>query len=255
LTDFLTLHGGTWLVVLAVILVSGWVHGALGLGFPLLATPALATIMDVRSAILVTLLPTMAVNIASIANHRGRLEETRQYGPLILFILLGSLLGTSILAIADPEPFRLLLAALILLILWGKVRIRATTISNRPLAVMAITGLASGMAAGITNVMVAILIIYFLALGTARDVMVPAMNACFLVGKAAQILVLALAGLVSLGLLLETAPLALGAVLALQLGQRAQAGLPAESYQSLLRGLLLLLALILLWQFFAGYFA
>jgi len=255
LTDFLTLHGGTWLVVLAVILVSGWVHGALGLGFPLLATPALATIMDVRSAILVTLLPTMAVNIASIANHRGRLEETRQYGPLILFILLGSLLGTSILAIADPEPFRLLLAALILLFLWGKVRIRATTISNRPLAVMAITGLAAGMAAGITNVMVAILIIYFLALGTARDVMVPAMNACFLVGKAAQILVLALAGLVSLGLLLETAPLALGAVLALQLGQRAQAGLPAESYQSLLRGLLLLLALILLWQFFAGYFA
>ncbi|MGA0264595.1 MAG: TSUP family transporter [Lysobacterales bacterium] len=255
MTDFLTLHGGTWLVVLAVILVSGWVHGALGLGFPLLATPALATIMDVRSAILVTLLPTMAVNIASIANHRGRLEETRQYGPLILFILLGSLLGTSILAIADPEPFRLLLAALILLFLWGKVRIRATTISNRPLAVMAITGLAAGMAAGITNVMVAILIIYFLALGTARDVMVPAMNACFLVGKAAQILVLALAGLVSLGLLLETAPLALGAVLALQLGQRAQAGLPAESYQSLLRGLLLLLALILLWQFFAGYFA
>ena len=255
MTDFLTLHGGTWLVVLAVILVSGWVHGALGLGFPLLATPALATIMDVRSAILVTLLPTMAVNIASIANHRGRLEETRQYGPLILFILLGSLLGTSILAIADPEPFRLLLAALILLFLWGKVRIRATTISNRPLAVMAITGLAAGMAAGITNVMVAILIIYFLALGTARDVMVPAMNACFLVGKAAQILVLALAGLVSLGLLLETAPLALGAVLALQLGQRAQAGLPAESYQSLLKGLLLLLALILLWQFFAGYFA
>jgi len=168
---------------------------------------------------------------------------------------LGSLLGTSILAIADPEPSRLLLAALILLFLWGKVRIRATTISNRPLAVMAITGLAAGMAAGITNVMVAILIIYFLALGTARDVMVPAMNACFLVGKAAQILVLALAGLVSLGLLLETAPLALGAVLALQLGQRAQAGLPAESYQSLLKGLLLLLALILLWQFFAGYFA
>lgn len=255
MTDFLTLHGGTWLVVLAVVLVSGWVHGALGLGFPLLATPALATIMDVRSAILVTLLPTMAVNIASIANHRGRLQEARQYGPLILFILLGSLLGTSILAIADPDPFRLLLAALILLFLWGKVRIRATTISNHPLAVMAITGLAAGIAAGITNVMVAILIIYFLSLGAARDVMVPAMNACFLVGKAAQILVLALAGLVSLGLLLETAPLALAAVLALQLGQRAQAGLPAESYQSLLRGLLLLLALILLWQFFAGYFA
>lgn len=255
MTDFLTLHGGTWLVVLAVVLVSGWVHGALGLGFPLLATPALATIMDVRSAILVTLLPTMAVNIASIANHRGRLQEARQYGPLILFILLGSLLGTSILAIADPDPFRLLLAALILLFLWGKVRIRATTISSHPLAVMAITGLAAGIAAGITNVMVAILIIYFLSLGTARDVMVPAMNACFLVGKAAQILVLALAGLVSLGLLLETAPLALAAVLALQLGQRAQAGLPAESYQSLLRGLLLLLALILLWQFFAGYFA
>ena len=59
-------------------LFAGLVHGTLGLGFPMVATPMLATMMDVRSAILVTLLPTMAVNIASIANSRASLAGTRR---------------------------------------------------------------------------------------------------------------------------------------------------------------------------------
>ena len=39
------------LAVVCVILFAGLVHGTLGLGFPMVATPLLATMMDVRSAI------------------------------------------------------------------------------------------------------------------------------------------------------------------------------------------------------------
>ena len=42
--------------------------------------------------------------------------------------------------------------------------------------------------------------------------LVPALNSCFLVGKTSQIVVLAIAGLVSLRLVLETAPLAAAGV-------------------------------------------
>ncbi|MBT8437688.1 MAG: sulfite exporter TauE/SafE family protein [Gammaproteobacteria bacterium] len=237
------------LAIVAVMLFAGLIHGTLGLGFPMVATPILATMMDVRSAILVTLLPTMAVNIASIVNNKSTLKNTRQFLPLVIFALLGSLLGTGILATTDPAPFRMVLAGLILLYLWNNLRIPRQWLESNALLAMVFFGLSAGIAAGTTNVMVAILIIYFLSLETPRSTMVPALNSCFLVGKLSQIVVLAIAGLVGFRLLLETAPLALAAVIALLLGQRLHARIQVSTYQSILRKLLLLLALILIYQF------
>ena len=237
------------IAIICVMLFSGLIHGTLGLGFPMVATPMLATIMDVRSAILITLLPTMAVNIASIVNSKPRLETARQFSPLIVFALLGTVIGTSVLATADPAPFRILLAALILLYLWNGLRIPRQWLENHALLAMALFGVTAGMAAGTTNVMVAVLIIYFLSLETPRATLVPALNSCFLVGKASQIVVLAIAGLVSLRLVLETVPLALAAVIALALGQRLQHRIQVATYQAILRKLLLLLAIVLIYQF------
>ena len=237
------------IAVVCVILFAGLVHGTLGLGFPMVATPILATMMDVRSAILVTLLPTMAVNIASIINSRESLASTRPFIPLVSFTLLGSIAGATVLAITDPAPFRILLASLILLYLWGSLRISRQWLEHHSLLAMAGFGIAAGLAAGTTNVMVAVLIIYFLSLDTARATMVPTLNACFLVGKASQILVLAIAGLVGFGLILETTPLALAAIAALLLGQRLRLRIDVATYQSILRKLLLVLAAILIYQF------
>lgn len=237
------------IAIICVMLFSGLIHGTLGLGFPMVATPMLATIMDVRSAILITLLPTMAVNIASIVNSKARLETARQFSPLIIFALLGTVIGSGVLAITDPAPFRVLLAGLILLYLWNGLRIPRKWLENNALLAMALFGVSAGIAAGTTNVMVAVLIIYFLSLETPRSTLVPALNSCFLVGKASQIVVLAFAGLVSFRLVLETTPLALAAVIALALGQRLQHRIQVTTYQAILRKLLLLLAIILVYQF------
>lgn len=235
--------------IIAVMLFAGLVHGTLGLGFPMVATPMLATMMDVRSAILITLLPTMAVNIASIANNKSSLASTRPFLPLVLFALLGSIAGASVLAVTDPAPFRIVLAALILLYLWNGIRIPQQWLMNNSLLAMAIFGLIAGVSAGTTNVMVAILIIYFMSLDTPRSTLVPALNSCFLVGKMSQIVVLAIAGLVSARLMLETAPLAVAAVIALLLGQRLQPRIQVNTYQAILRKLLLILAIVLIYQF------
>ncbi len=235
--------------IVGVMLLSGLVHGSLGLGFPMVATPILATMMDIRTAILITLLPTMAVNVASIVNSKSSLNSTRVFLPLVGFALLGSVIGSGILAIVDPAPFRALLAGLILLYLMNNLRIPAAWLEANGLLAMVLFGLAAGFSAGTTNVMVAVLLIYFLSLQTPRDTMVPALNSCFLVGKLSQIIVLSAAGLVSLQLVVETTPLALAAVLALLLGQKIRHRIKVETYQSLLRVLLLVLAVILIVQF------
>jgi len=235
--------------IIGVMLFSGLIHGTLGLGFPMVATPVLATMMDVRSAILVTLLPTMAVNLASIASSRSGIQAAGQFLPLIGFALLGSVIGASVLATTDPAPFRILLATLILLYLWNGLRIPRQWLETNALTAMALFGIFAGFAAGTTNVMVAVLIIYFLSLETPRPTLVPALNACFLVGKASQIIVFAIAGLLSLRLVVETLPMAAAAVAALWLGQRLQARIEVATYHAILRKLLLLLALVLIYQF------
>jgi hypothetical protein len=237
------------IAIIAVMLFAGLIHGTLGLGFPMVATPMLATMMDVRSAILITLLPTVAVNIASIANNKSSLASTRPFLPLVFFALLGSILGASILAMTDPAPFRIVLAGLILLYLWNRIRIPRQWLVDNSMLAMAVFGLIAGISAGTTNVMVAILIIYFMSLDTPRSTLVPALNSCFLVGKVSQIVVLSIAGLVSARLVLETAPLAVAATIALLLGQRLQPRIQVSTYQAILRKLLLLLAIILIYQF------
>ena len=114
---------------------------------------------------------------------------------------------------------------------------------------MALFGFASGFAGGTTNVMVAILIIFFLSLEVPRPSMVPVLNACFLAGKVSQIAVLSLAGLVSFDLLTKTLPLALVAVLALQFGQRIREKIALGVYRRILHGLLVILASVLIVQF------
>jgi len=96
--------------------LAGLVHGALGLGFPMVATPIVAVTLDVRTAIILTLLPTITVNIASIVGSKGYGDSLRRYRALIGAVIVGSVVGAWILAIADPSPFKL---ALVLLVQFG----------------------------------------------------------------------------------------------------------------------------------------
>jgi hypothetical protein len=86
----------------AIILFAGLVHGTLGLGFPLMATPLLALFVDVRSAILITLLPTVAVNVASILHGGQWRDSIGRYWPLAVYALIGSVVGTSFIVVSDP---------------------------------------------------------------------------------------------------------------------------------------------------------
>ena len=76
------------------------------------------------------------------------------------------------------------------------------------------------MAAGSTNVMVPILIIFALELGLKTTTMVQMFNMCFLAGKLAQMAIFAAAGLFGPTLLVQTAPLAAVALLALLLAPK-----------------------------------
>jgi len=238
----------------AILFAAGLVHGTLGLGFPLVATPLLALFVDVRSAILITLLPTAAVNIASIIRGGHWRDSIGRYWPLAAFALIGGFLGSTLIVVGDPAPFKLVLAGLILLYLAsGRLgSFKMTWVSQHRIWSMLVFGLVAGVSAGSTNVMVPILIIYALEMGLRTTAMVQVFNLCFLAGKISQIVVFAAAGMLTTPVLLLTAPLAGVALAALLIGMAFRDRIRGDTFRTLIKWVLFVIALVLIGQYFLG---
>jgi len=56
----------TYILVGVALLVAAFVKGATGLGFPLIATPTVALLLDIRTAITVLILPNLFMDSAQV---------------------------------------------------------------------------------------------------------------------------------------------------------------------------------------------
>ena len=66
-----------WLIayIVLVIGISGWVQGALGLGFPTIATPLIATVTSMQVAVVVVLIPCIASVLVNILRSTGFMDQ------------------------------------------------------------------------------------------------------------------------------------------------------------------------------------
>lgn len=239
---------------LPAVALAGLVHGVFGIGFPLVATPLLALITDVRTAVLLTLLPTVAVNLTILLRGGGSGAVVREHWRILPFSLVGAGIGTLLLAAFDPRPFLLLLAAAILVYL-NQDRLQSVDLGwvhHRRMTAYGIFGLASGLMAGMVNVMLPVLIILAMELRLSGDAMARFFNMNFLGAKLVQILLFTLTGLLSWSLAGASVFLVPAALLAVFVGGRLRRRISEERYRSVLRGLLWVMAGILVLRFAAG---
>jgi hypothetical protein len=246
--DFSAIH---WLSLSAIILGAGLIHGTFGIGFPMVATPLIALFLDVRSVMLMLLLPTMCINLANIFKGGNWKESIGRYGWLAAYGAVGSGLGTRLLVVTDPDPYRLLLSGAILLYLnMHRFGMRMEWVRQRPRLAYAVFGLTGGFLAGTVNVMLPPLVIFALEMGLAPTAMIQTFNFCFFFGKLTQGATFAASGLLTGAILLSTLPVALLALAALLAGMRARDRIDTDSYRGWLRRLLYGIAVLLAGQFF-----
>lgn len=248
----MTFGGEDILIALTVSLIAGLVHGAFGLGFPMVATPILALLTDVQTAILLTLAPNIAVNLWSLIRGGDWWESVVRYWPVALWMLAGSAVGTLILVALDPNPFRLLLAATVVLYLLSDrlKQVDWSWIRRHPEPSGIGAGFFGGVLGGTVNVGGPVLMIYFLELRIAPLVLVQAINLCFLLGKTMQTLTFSVLGVLNAELLWLSLPLGVVALVGLRLGMGIRERVVADTYRGWLRALLWLLCGLLVVQFF-----
>src|SRR6188508_3381828 len=237
-----------------VCLLAGFAHGAIGFGFPLVATPLVALVVDMKSAI--TLLAPVTLVLVVISALRGGpvTELVRRFWFLPLGISVGAWLGTHLLLAAPPEPFTLVLA-LVLLFYLNLERIgrgRSALVERWRAAFGLAFAFTAGIFEAIANVAGPILLVYFMLLGAAPAQIVQTLNMCFTVGKGSQVGTLAASGALGPAAWLAVAGLSVPAVAALAFGMRVRDRIDAQTYRAWLRKALWVMAALLILQFAHG---
>src|SRR5436189_2682297 len=92
-----------WLVF-AIVLAS-LIHGALGFGFPFVATPLIAIALDMHTAVVTLVVPTLAITVVNIAKSGPIIPVLRRFWRMPFFALLGAAVGTSVFIIAPSVPY------------------------------------------------------------------------------------------------------------------------------------------------------
>ena len=239
-----------WAGVVVVMFAAGLTQGAVGFGFPAVSTPILVLMTDVKTAIILNLLPNFTVNCIHMLRGGNWGESLGRYWPVAAWVLVGSFLGAQFLIHSPQEPIRLLLGLSIFAYLYQHVlaRLDWSWLSRKRKLSAMVFGLAGGFFSGTVNQALPPLLVYFTLLNLEAVAMTQILNLCFLGGKTVQAATLAAAGEIRVAQAFANVPLAIVGVAGLYLGMAVQKRVSADTYKRVLRYILFVIAIILLWQ-------
>lgn len=238
-----------WGLGLAGVAIAAFVKGAVGFGFPLIATPLLALATDVRTAVAVLLIPNIVMDGVQVVRRPGLTATLRRHAPLLLAGVAGTVIGTHFLVVVSTRALLLVLGLTLLAFVALSAARPAWRLGpglERPLAPG--VGLVAGTLGGLTNTPGVALAPYYYALGLPKAEFVRVLATTFLVFKLAQfgavwqvglldrarILAALLASAVSLGLF--------------ALGLRAQDRVPQATFNRAVLALLTLVSLAMVYR-------
>jgi len=218
------------------------VKGSIGFGFPLVATPLLALVVDVKTAFAITIVPNIVMDTIQVA-RRGRVLAT--IGRLAVvtgFSVVGAALGTRLLVVLSERIAMTVLGAFALVFVassFARTVPRLPARWERPLA--PVVGLAAGLLTGLTNVTGTPLLIYFQALGMDKQEFVRSIALVFIAAKLTQLAATGWYGVLTGRLLLASVGLTAVGLVGFAAGLRFQDRLVERTFRRLVLGFLALI--------------
>lgn len=104
-------------ILIAGLGVAGLAKGISGMGLPLIATPILAGVFGPRAAVTIVTIPIFVANTLLVAQgFRGR-PPLRELAPFVVSSVVGTAIGTLLLALLDQRTFAVLISAMVAIFL------------------------------------------------------------------------------------------------------------------------------------------
>ena len=226
-------------------LLAAIVKGAIGFGFPTLGTPLLALVVDVKTAVAVLVIPNMVMDGLQLRRSGPIGDAPRRLAPLLLFTMIGTVIGTKLLVALSPRAATMILGVFILgYVLLDLARFSPRVPPSWELTLAAPVGLAAGIMGGITNAPGTPIALYLVALGMEKKEFVRSIAFTFLVVKGVQLVTLVWYGLLTWSLAVVSLGLAATGLAGFALGLKLQDRLDQRSFS---RAVLIFLAALGVW--------
>lgn len=179
----------TTILVAASLLVAAYVKGTSGLGFPLIATPAVALLLDIRTAITILIIPNIVMDITQVFRGSFAAAIFRRFTWLLLLTILGVFLGTKVLVMLPIWVLNLTLGVMVLVFVVSNIFRYEFHISPRAERLLSpMVGLAGGFLNGMTNAAGPVLAIYLYNLALPKTEFVKSIATIFIVTKVSQLI-------------------------------------------------------------------
>jgi uncharacterized protein len=178
----------TYLIIGIALLIAAFVKGATGLGFPLIATPTLALLLDIRIAVTVLILPNLFMDSAQVLRDGVPYEVLRRFKNLILPTIIGVFLGTLVMVKTPLWVLNLCLGVMVLIFVFSSLLKFDFTVSPRREKFLSpLFGLVSGFLNGVTNAAGPTLAIYLYNLKLEKRAFVKTIATTFVITKLTQL--------------------------------------------------------------------
>jgi uncharacterized protein len=232
----------THVLVGAALLLAAFVKGASGLGFPLIATPSIALLLDIRTAVTVLILPNLFMDSAQTVRDGIPYDVFRRFAALILPTIIGVFLGTMALVRTPLWILNFCLGVMVLLFVLASVLKFEFTISTRGEKILSpIFGFLSGFLNGLTNAAGPTLAIYLYSLKLDKRTFVKSLATIFVVTKVSQLVAISTWNLFNWETITLSVQVLLFTLAGFYAGIKAQDRVNQRNFN---RGLLILLTVI-----------
>jgi uncharacterized membrane protein YfcA len=178
----------TTIAVGAALLVAAFVKGTTGFGFPLIATPMVALLLDIRIAITILILPNILMDVAQIFRGSFPGAIIQRFKWLLLLTVLGVFLGTKVLVMLPLWALNLSLGVMVLVFVVSNFFRFELAIPPRLERVYSpAIGLAVGFLNGMTNAAGPVLASYLYSLKLPKTEFVRSISTIFMITKISQL--------------------------------------------------------------------
>jgi uncharacterized protein len=170
------------------LLCAAFVKGASGMGFPLIATPTVALLLDIRIAITILLIPNIVMDVAQVFRDGFPFAVLRRFGWFFVATVIGVFLGTAVLVNLPLWILNLCLGAMVLVFVtstWLRFHFTITPRLEKLLALP--VGFFSGFLNGMTNAAGPALAIYLYSLKLEKRQFIKSIATIFVFTKLSQL--------------------------------------------------------------------
>lgn len=232
----------THVLVGVALLFAAFVKGATGLGFPLIATPTVALLLDIRIAVTILILPNLLMDVTQVFRDGFPYAILKRFKSMVGLTIIGVFLGTMVLVMLPLWALNLCLGIMVLVFVASNLTKFDFTITPAAEKILSpLFGFISGFLNGMTNAAGPTLAIYFYSLKLAKRDFVKSIATIFVITKATQLIAVSTWNLFNWNTITLSIQVVLFTLLGFFAGLKTQDRVNQKTFN---RGLLVLLTII-----------